>query len=199
LKTYLLFLGPLAEDRSFTDSGVQGCKRWVERIVKLESKVGSVQDDESVIKKLHQTIKSVGEDLEDLKYNTAIAKLMELTNTLSSCEKISKPIWEKFLVLIAPFAPAAAEEMWVNLGHKDSIFVGNNWPSYDAKLIVEDKIELVIQINGKVRDKIMVSADITEQEAIRLVKRSEKLKKFLGESDFKKVIFVPGKLINIVV
>ena len=200
LKTYLLFLGPLAEDRSFTDEGVQGTKRWAERVFKLQEKVkNGYEDNEDVVKKLHQTIKSVSEDFSDQKYNTAIAKLMELSNTLGVAENISLDTWKKSLVLFAPFLPALAEELWSASGNEDSIFSGNNWPKYDAELAKEEEIELVVQINSKVRDRIKVKADISEEEAKKLALESEKIKKLLEGKEVKKIIFIEGKLINIVI
>ena len=200
LKTYLLFLGPLSEDRSFTDEGVQGTKRWAERVFKLQEKVkDGYKDKEGVIRKLHQTIKSVAEDFSDQKYNTAIAKLMELSNVLGVAENISSDVWQKSLALFAPFLPALSEELWNMAGHKNSIFSGNNWPDYEAELAKEEEVELVIQINGKVRDKIKVKADISEEEAKKIATESEKVKNYINGKEIKKIIFIKGKLINIVI
>ncbi len=200
LKTYLLFLGPLSEDRSFTDKGVLGTRRWAEKIAKLEDKVeDNFKDNGEVVRKLHQTIKQVSDDFEDQKYNTAIARLMELANTLSAQKKISKDLWQKAIVLFAPFLPALSEELWSNLGNKDSIFKGKKWPEYDADLAKEEKIELVIQVNGKIRDKVEVDADIAESDAIKLAKESENIKKWLEGKEIVKEVFVKGKLINIVI
>jgi len=207
LKTYLLFLGPLSEDRSFTDEGVQGTKRWAERVFKLQEKVKEdCEDNEEVIKKLHQTIKNVSEDFSDQKYNTAIAKLMELSNVLGSAKNISSDVWQKSLVLFAPFLPALAEELWSITGNhrqdgtsKDSIFSGNNWPEYNPELAKDEEIELVVQINGKVRDRIKVKADISEEEATEISTESEKIKIHINGKEIKKIIFIKGKLINIVI
>ncbi len=205
LKTYLLFLGPLSEDRSFSDEGVMGAKRWVEKIARLEERVSEgVQDEKSAIKKLHQTIKQVEEDFNDEKYNTAISKLMELTNILHSQEKISKGVWQKFLAIIAPFTPALAEEMWSKLGNDKSIFVEENWPKYDPKKIEEDAFELIVQINGKFRGGISVQKDIDQKEAEELILKNDKFKKYLQlgadgkDVKPKKIIFVKNKLINFV-
>lgn len=200
LKTYLLFLGPLSEDRSFTDRGILGTKRWAEKVSRLEEKVSANhKDGEEIVRKLHQTIKKLEEEFEDQKYNTSVAKLMELTNDLTGAEKISQDLWKKFLVIIASFLPALSEELWSKAGNKDSIFSGKNWPKYDAKLAKNEEIELVVQINGKLRDRIKTNADISEKEAKNLAMASEKIKKFLESKKVKKVIFVNGKLVNIVV
>ena len=200
LKTYLLFLGPLSEDRSFTDSGVQGTKRWVDKIFRLETKIKKdFKDQESIIRKLHQTIKIVTSDFEEQKYNTAIARLMELTNVLGKAENISMEIWQKFLVLTAPFAPALAEELWYNLGNKDSIFNSKAWPKHDKLLAKDEKINLAIQVNGKLRNTIETSADIGEDEAKKLAQENEKIKKWIDGKEIIKIIFIKGKLVNIVI
>lgn len=200
LKTYLLFLGPLSEDRSFTDRGVQGTKRWIEKIVRLEEKVEvSYKDEDTVIKKIHQTIKSVSDNFEEQKYNTAVARLMEMTNVLMRVKKISKESWKSFLVLIAPFAPAISEELWEKSGETKSIFDSKHWPEYDSKLAKEETIQLVVQINGKLRDTFEVRVDISEEEALKLSKESEKIKKWLEGKEIIKEIFVKGKLVNLVI
>lgn len=197
LKSYLLFLGPLNEDRSFTDEGVMGCKRWVEKMGRLEEKVGGKDDSPALISKLHQTIKKVTADLENQKFNTGVAKMMELTNAFGSEKEFSKESWEKFLALVAPFAPAFAEEMWEKLGKKKSIFLEKNWPEWDEDLAREEEVELVVQVNGKVRDRILVAPDVAEEEAVKLALESEKVKGAL-KGEVKKKIFVPGKLVNLV-
>ncbi|MBA3047253.1 class I tRNA ligase family protein [Patescibacteria group bacterium] len=208
LKTYLLFLGPLNEDRSFSDSGVQGAKRWMERIDRLEEKINNnYEDDKKIIKKLHQTIKAVTDDFEEQKYNTAVARLMKLTNSLSVEKNISGQTWEKFLILVAPFAPALAEELWSSFAKatddkaerfKQSIFKAK-WPKHNPKLIKDDIINLVIQINGKLRDTIETPINISEKEAQKIALESDKIKKWTNGKKIIKVIFVKGKLINIVI
>ncbi len=199
LKTYLLFLGPLSEDRSFSDAGAQGAKRWMERIARLEQKIkNNYKNSDNAIKKLHQTIKAVTDDFEEQKYNTAIARLMELTNALSAEKNISSQTWEKFLILVAPFAPALTEELWAKLGNQKSIFTAS-WPKYNPELIKDDAINLVVQINGKLRDTIEAPADISENEAKKIALKSEKIKKWIADKDIVKIIFVKGKLVNIVI
>jgi leucyl-tRNA synthetase len=200
LKTYILFLGPLSEDRSFSDEGVLGTKRWIEKISRLEEKLkDDFDNNEEVIKNLHKTIKAVSDDFEDQKYNTAVARLMEMTNILSKEENISKDVWEKFLSLIAPFAPALAEEMWSSVGNKESIFKSKNWPEYNLELARDDMIEMVIQVNGKVREKIEVDAEISEEKIKKIAEESEAIKKWIDGKEIIKQIFIKGKLLNIVV
>ena len=199
LKTYLLFLGPLADDKSFSDKGILGTKRWVEKIAKLEKKVvDKHQDKKEVIQKLNITIKELEEDLEEQKYNTAIARLMELTNVLSQSPSISKDVWRKFLPLIAPFAPAIAEEMWERSGENKSIFKNNNWPEIDNKALKEDTVNLVVQINGKVREIMLIETGQDEKKLREDVLGNKRIQKWIGEKEIKKVIIIKDKLINIV-
>lgn len=199
LKTYLLFLGPIDENRSFTDDGLQGTVRWVEKIANLDEKIEQDYNDlDQVLKKLHQTIKAVTEEFNDAKYNTAIAKLMELTNVLSSQEKISQAVWQKFLIIITPFTPCLAEEMWSRQGNADTIFKAQ-WPDFDQHFIKENEIELPVQINGKVRAKIMVSPDIAEDDLKPKVLNDENVVKWIGDKEVKKFVYVKGRIVNIVV
>jgi leucyl-tRNA synthetase len=199
LKSYILFLGPLSEDRSFSDEGIMGTARWAERVFNLRSHViAGYADEKTVLRKLDATIKNVEGDMEEQKYNTAIAKMMELTNVFYGAPKISQAVFEKFLIIAAIFLPALSEELWSKLGHAESIFQ-EKWPEYDEELIRDDEIELVIQVNGKVRDMRKVSADISEEEATKLALSSEKIKKYLKEKEPKKTIFIKGRLINIVI
>jgi leucyl-tRNA synthetase len=199
LKSYLLFLGPLSEDRSFSDEGIAGTCHWAERVFNLSSRVSKdYQDEERIIKKMHRTIKNVEGDMENQKYNTSIAKLMEFTNILYTSQKISVEVWKKFLIITSIFLPALSEELWNRLGHKESIFQ-EKWPKYDPELVKDKEIELVIQINGKVRDKMRVSVEISESEAKKIALASEKIKSYLTKKEIKKIIFVKGRLVNIVV
>jgi leucyl-tRNA synthetase len=198
LKSYLLFLGPMCENRSFTDKGVLGTKRWVEKIVRLEEKVkADLADNKEVLRQLHKTIKKVSEDFEDQKYNTSVARLMELTNTFSAEKNISLDSWQKFIIIIAPFLPALAEELNLNQGNIESVFK-QKWPAYNADLAKDDVIELVVQINGKVRDKIEVEAGISEDDAKKIALESEKVKNWIDGKEVVKVIYVQGKLVNVV-
>jgi leucyl-tRNA synthetase len=200
LKSYLLFLGPLSEDRSFSDEGIRGLRHWAERVFNLKERVSKKgKDNEMTIKKLHQTIKAVEDDMENQKYNTAIAKLMELTNALYAVEKISAKLFEKYVTIVSVFLPALAEELWHELGHKTSIFL-EKWPEYDSKLVVEKEVNMVIQVNGKVRDQLTVSADAKEGDIKRLAFESDKIKKYIPNTgNIRKIVFVPGRLINFVV
>lgn len=199
LKTYILFLGPLSENRSFSDSGIGGTRHWAERVYNLQERIADKETDSLIIsKELHRTIMSVENDMEEQKYNTAIAKLMGLTNVLYEKERISRSVFEKFIVICSIFLPALAEEIWSQLGHKTSIFQ-EKWPEYDESLIHDKEVEIIVQVNGKVRDKFVASPEVSEEEAREKAISSEKIKKFLEGKEIKKVIFIKGRLVNIVV
>ncbi len=211
LRIYEMFIGPFAETIAWDTRGVKGSKRFLDKAWKLANQIPYSQKSKSSFalrKLLHQTIKKVSEDIENLKFNTAISSLMEFSNSWQK-EKggLEKGDFKNFLKIFSPFAPHMAEELWRKLKDKkelkdykkrDSIF-SQPWPRYDPKLIEEEKITLVIQVNGKIRDKIEVEADIKEEKAKELAFSQEKIKKWLKGKEIKKVIFVPGKLINIVV
>jgi leucyl-tRNA synthetase len=194
VRLYLMFLGDMRQGGDWRDSGIAGMQRFVVRIWNAQEKI---TDKDRLGNLAHKITKGVEDDMNNLKYNTAIAKLMILTNKIykSGC---SKKEWEKLLVMMSPFAPHITEELWNRLGNKESIFL-EAWPKYDPKLIHDQKIELVVQVNGKVRDKINVNADISEEEARKVVLKSAKIKNHIAGKKIKKVIFVKGKLVSIVI
>jgi leucyl-tRNA synthetase len=202
LRVYEMFMGPFDQEIAWQERGVVGARRFLERVWNLRLKIANcklqIEKRKRVLKILHQTIKKVTEDIENFKFNTAISQLMICANELEKEEKIEKEIFENFLKLLAPFAPHIAEEIWQILGHKKSIFL-SPWPKWDERLAKEEMITLVIQVNGKVRDKIEVEANISEERAKELTLSREKIKKWIEGKEIKKIVFVPGKLINIVI
>jgi leucyl-tRNA synthetase len=198
LRIYEMFMGPFDQAIAWNSRSLIGCFRFLNRIWNLQDKVSNKVKNQKLKKLIHKTIKKVSEDIENLKFNTAVSALMILVNEMEKEEKIDKKDWEIFLKLISPFVPHLAEELWSKIGHKKSIFL-EKWPKPDLKLIEEEKFELVIQINGKFKDKVEVSIDISEEEAKKLVLEREKVKKYLMGKKIKKVIFVPKKLINLVI
>jgi len=198
LRCYEMFMGPFGETISWSTQGVKGVHRFLEKVWRLQEKMKTTAQNPKLDRLLHKTIKKIDEDLESCKFNTTISALMILANELDKEEEISPNHYSIFLILLSPFVPHLAEELWQKLGHKNSIFF-EKWPRYDPKLIKEERVILVIQVNGKVRDKIEVEANISEEEAKELEISQEKVQKWIEGKDIKKVIFVPGKLINIVV
>ncbi|MFZ5364057.1 MAG: class I tRNA ligase family protein, partial [Patescibacteria group bacterium] len=198
LRTYEMFMGPFEQAIPWDEKGVVGVFRFLERVWKLEKKVGGKNGNKKIEKILHQTIKKVSEDIEQMKFNTAVSALMILTNEMNDEEKIGRDEFNNFLKILAPFAPHLAEELWEKLGNKKSIHLAE-WPKYDPTKILEEEIDLIVQVNGKLRDTIQVKADINEEEAKKVATESEKVKKWIEDKKIKKIIFVKGKLVNIVV
>lgn len=198
VRLYEMFMGPFDQPCAWSTKGVVGVRRFLERVWNLSEKVGDTQNDKKITAQIHQTIKKVSEDIEAMRFNTAISTMMELINELSRCEKINKEDYLVLLKLLSPFAPHLAEELWSQLGNQGSIFE-STWPQYDAELAKDEEITLAVQINGKLRDTLVVSAEISEEEAKKLVLESEKIQKWLNGQTPKKVIYIKGKLISIVI
>jgi len=198
-RTYLMFLGPFEEGGDFRDAGISGVKRFLERLWKSAHDAHTKgAPDTSVMRKLHQTIRKVGEDTARLSYNTAIAAMMEYMNVLRASERTAhRAEVEPLVQLVAPFAPHIAEELWEHFGHERGVFE-SHWPSYDPALATVDEIELVVQVNGKVRGKIRVARDIAQDAAVSLARADAGIARFL-DGEPKKIIFVPGRLLNLVV
>ncbi len=198
-RTYLMFLGPFEEGGDFRDAGISGVKRFLDRLwASVRDCDHAAAADDDVNRKLHATIKKVGEDVPALSYNTAIAAMMEYMNALRKGErKPARAEVEPLVQMVAPFAPHVAEELWEMLGHKTSVF-DSRWPTFDPALLVSDTIELVVQVGGKTRGKLVVSKTITQDEALAAARADASIGKFIV-GDPKKVILVPGRLLNVVV
>jgi leucyl-tRNA synthetase len=200
-RTYLMFLGPFEEGGDFRDASISGVKRFLDRLwasvfVACESSEERTPDQD-VMRKLHQTIRKVGEDIPKLSYNTAVAAMMEYMNVLRRGERTpSRSEVAPLVQLVAPFAPHIAEELWEKLGNQGSVF-NAGWPAFDASLAANETIDLVVQINGKTRGKLSVPREIDQESAVALAMGEESISKFLS-GEPKKIIFVPGRLLNIV-
>ena len=198
-RMYLMFLGPYEEGGDFRDQGISGVRRFLDRLwATVRDAATAGAPDAAVMRQLHRTIKKVGEDTANLAYNTAIAAMMEYINHVRRGERV--PHREEVLPLVqlaAAFAPHLAEECWATLGHDTSVFDGG-WPAYDPAMLVEDEVDLVVQVNGKVRGKLRVAMDITQDDAVAMALADANVGKFVT-GDVKKIIFVPKRLLNIVV
>jgi leucyl-tRNA synthetase len=197
-RTYLMFLGPYEQGGDFRDRSISGTRRFLDRLfASVQAMSADGAPDESVIRKLHQTIRKVGEDVSRLSYNTAIAAMMEYMNVLRKGERT--PHRDEVLPLIrlvSPFAPHIAEELWEQTGGTGSVF-DSAWPSFDPALAAEDSIELVVQVNGKVRSRILVPREISQDAAVEVALADATVAKFVSGPP-KKIVFVPGRLLNIV-
>ncbi|MCX6789053.1 MAG: leucine--tRNA ligase [Candidatus Gribaldobacteria bacterium] len=198
LRVYEMFMGPFDQAISWDTQGVKGVKKFLDRIFRVAQNIKSEVVQESLKKLLHKTIKKITDDIEAMKFNTAISSLMILNNEMEKEKEIAREIMEKFLMILSPFAPHLAEELWQGLDKKESIFL-EKWPEYDINLINDEKINLIIQINGKARGSIEAVRGIGEQEAVGLTKKDQKIAKWLENKEIKKIIFVQNKLINFVI
>lgn len=199
LRTYVLFMGDYEKAAPWSESSVKGCKRFIDRIWNLQE---ILKDGDAYSEKLesafHKTVKKVSEDIETLKYNTAIAALMTLLNNIYDAGEINRAELKTLLILVNPFAPHVTEEMWSTLGCGEMLAKDAVWPAYDPKKCVDSTIEIAVQVNGKLRGKLMVAADISAEDAIAAAKADEKVQSFLTDKNVVKEIYVPGKLVNIV-
>ncbi len=197
-RTYLMFLGPLQDGGDFRDEGVAGPRRFLERMWLLVGNASDTPVPPELVAKWHQAKHRATEGMESLRYNTAIAALMELLNTLKDAGTAPRPVVEEMILMLAPFAPHFAEECWERLGYTTSIFEAA-WPAYDPALAVESTIEIVIQVNGKTRSKVAVARDADEATVIGAALADEATQKVLEGKPLKKKIYVPGRLVNLVV
>lgn len=209
VRMYLCFMGEYSQGGPWQPDGINGIYRFLNRVWNLiiryiESRENLRRTTQKFNKEdlfkslLHQTIKKVGEDIENFKFNTAISALMILLNELEKQAQLPTIYCKLFLKLLAPFAPHLTEELWHRFGYKTSIH-NEKWPKYDEKLIQKRDFDLVIQINGKVRDIIKISIDISEEEAKKSALKSEKVSKYIKGRQIKKIIFIKNKLLNIVI
>lgn len=210
-RLFILFASPPEKELEWSDKGVEGCFRFLNRVWRLitqnvAAELAPPKKDKGkasfattkIQRKLHQTIKSVTDAIERFSFNTAIAKLMELTNELSRAEELSPEAINALLLMLAPFAPYMTEELWSKLGNKESIH-RKPWPTHDPALAKEEELTIVVQVNGKIRDTILVSADASDEEIKQKALANEKAKKFIAGKNIIKTIVVPKKLVNIVV
>lgn len=198
-RMYLMFLGPYEEGGDFRDQGISGVRRFLDRLwASVRDARTDVATDVHVTRQLHRTIKKVGEDSANLSYNTAIAAMMECLNHVRSGDRaVHRDEVLPLVQLVAAYAPHFAEECWEQLGHTGSVFDAG-WPTFDPALLVDDEVELVVQVNGKVRGKLRVAVDVTQEDAMAAAMADAGVARFVV-GEIKKVIFVPKRLLNIVV
>jgi leucyl-tRNA synthetase len=197
LRLYEMFMGPFGQATAWSTNGVKGVRKFLDKVYGRCQQAWSQQSDEKNRKLLHKTIKKVTEDIEHFSFNTAIPAMMIYMNTLENTN-VSQEDIERFLLILSPFAPHLAEELWYQLGHTDSIFKAT-WPQYDPELAKDDEIEMVVQVNGKVRGKLLVSPEISKEEALAKTRADETVQKWIEGKTVVKEIFVPGKIVNIVI
>jgi len=196
-RLYEMFIGPFDQYANWNTDGIVGPRRFLERVWKLNSKVDKLSQNKELQKVLHKTIKKVSDDIENMRFNTAVSSMMILVGEMEKTDKINKKDFEKFLQILAPFAPHMTEELWYGLGSKKSIHI-SKWPQYDEKLIKDNEIKIVIQVNGKVRGEIMVSVDENEESIKARAIQEDRVRKILGDKTPSRVIYIKNRLINIV-
>jgi leucyl-tRNA synthetase len=198
-RTYLMFLGPYEEGGDFRDQSIAGVRRFLDRVwLAVDRATVEGAPDPAVLRKLHQTIGKVTEDVAKLSYNTAIAAMMEYMNVVRKGERTAhRDEIEPIVQLIAPFAPHIAEELWERLDYTVSVF-DSGWPVFDAELAKDDLITIAVQVGGKTRGTIQVAPGATQETAFDAALAEPSIAKFIPGPP-KKVIFVPGRLLNVVV
>jgi len=210
LRMFLMFLGPLERDKPWNPRGIEGVHRFLDRVWRLfceEREDGddvlhpAIQDtepDEEALRILHRCIHEVTQKTEELRFNTAISQMMVFANEMTPREVRPRRAMEAFVLLLAPYAPHLAEELWRRLGHAETLAY-RPWPVADERYLVQETVTVVVQVNGKVRDKLEVPADIGDAEIKQLALASEKIQQWLAGKELKKTVYVPGKLVSLVV
>ncbi len=211
VRTYLMFIGPWDQGGEWNDSGINGAARWLNRVWELASQdkdglpqKGSSISDKNLEREMHLAIKKVTGDLDRFKYNTAISSLMEYTTQISEQHRqgqVSVNVWttalDNLLIMMSPIVPHLTEELWESIGNSFSIHK-QEWPRYDSDLATHEEITLVVQVNGKLRDRIQAPAELEEEGAKQMAFSSEKVEGYLQGKEIKKIIYIKGRLINIV-
>lgn len=199
LRTYVLFMGDYEQAAPWSESSVKGCKRFIDRVFNLQEILTDGDEySEELMSAMHKTVKKVSEDIEQMKYNTAIAALMTLLNKIYENGKINRAELKTLIILVNPFAPHVTEEMWANCGYGEMLAKDAKWPSFDEAKCIDSTVEIVVQINGKIRARLSVPTDIESDKAIALAKKDEGIATALEGKNIIKEIYVKGKLVNIV-
>jgi len=209
VRVYLMFVGPWEQGGDWNDNGIVGMSRWLNRVWRLvtadyEEKSMDAEATKECLRIMHKTIKKATQDIERFRFNTMLAALMEYTNTLSKvleAGNIAGAQWKEaikiLLILMAPSTPHMAEELWVELGYPYSIH-RQAWPAWDKELAADEEVTLVIQVNGRLRDKLTAPVDISEDEVVKTAFAQERIQGYIAGKSIAKTIYVPGKLLNIV-
>src|SRR6185312_2137170 len=207
-RLYEMYMGPLEQQKPWNTRDIVGMSRFLNAVWRNiigeddapphQTRVSDGPIPEAIDRQMHRTIKKVGEDVESMRFNTGIAEMIKLNNEMGKLASIARELAENFTLMLAPFAPHVAEEIWQRLGHTKSL-ARRPWPTYDEAKLVESEMELPVQVNGKVRDKIRVPADADEASILKTAESSEKLKPWIEGKTIKMRKYVPKKLVNLVV
>ncbi|NLB50213.1 MAG: class I tRNA ligase family protein, partial [Clostridiaceae bacterium] len=199
MRLYEVFIGDFEKAAVWSTTSIKGCSRFLDRVWALQDKVkgGEVYRPEVEVL-IHQTIKKVTGDIDSLKGNTAVAQLMTLTNKFYELDGVNKAEFKTFLILLNPFAPHITEEIWERHAYGGTV-TGQAWPSYDEAKTVEDTVEIVLQINGRIKARVDIPRDLGKEEAISLARQHEQIAPEIDGKRLIKEIYVPGRLVNLVV
>ena len=198
-RTYEMFIGAFDQSTPWSQQGLKGCYKFLERVWNLQSIVNDEEGYSADLEKnINKAIKKVGEDFERMKFNTAIATMMSLVNDFSKKGSVTKDEYKTLITLLNPVAPHMTEELWLTYGNGELLSL-QPWPKYDEGKTVDDEIEIVVQINGKIKDKLMIPAGLDKDGTQEAAMNTEKIKGLIEGKNVVKVIAVPGKLVNIVV
>jgi leucyl-tRNA synthetase len=200
LRVYEMFMGPLEAVKPWQTNGVVGVFRFLDRVWNVCTNAAATAPELPLDaeKLLHKTIQKVTEDIEGMRFNTAVSAMMILANRLAEVPQIPAAAAEKFALILAPFAPHLAEELWSRLGHQ-ALLALEPWPAFDPALVVDDEVELAVQVNGKVRSRVQLKKTATEAEARAAIADDPALRPFTEGKTEKKFLYVPGRIINLVV
>ncbi|MCR6657215.1 MAG: leucine--tRNA ligase [Opitutus sp.] len=207
LRLYLMFLGPLEAMKPWNPRGIEGVHRFLQKIWREcigedgepnKKIVDNAADPADFTKLLHETIKKVGEDIENLRFNTAISQLMILVNALQKLPQVSRTAVLQFIQILAPLAPHIAEELWERLGQPAGI-QSVSWPAYDPAKLKSSEVKLVFQVNGKHRGDALVPVGLTQDQALEIARGNERVAPFIEGKNVKRIVYVPGKILNLVV
>lgn len=203
LRLYEMFLGPLEQSKPWDTNGIDGVNRFIKKLWNLfykgdEMTATNVEATKDELKSIHKLIKKVTGDIESFSYNTSISAFMICVNELTQLKCHSSEVLEKLLIVLAPFAPHVTEELWHTLGN-DSTICDAQWPAYDEKYLKEDNVTYAVSFNGKARFNIEVPVDTPREEVEKIALGHENAAKWIGDKSIRKIIVVPGKIVNVVI
>ena len=198
LRLYEMFIGDFEKSAPWSPSSIRGCKRFLDRVASLAEIASGSGVTPELESSFHKTIKKVTADIDDMKFNTAVAAMMALINEIYEVGHLTIDELSTFITILCPFAPHLCEQMWSDLGH-DNLLSLAQWPEYDESKTIENTIEIAVQINGKLKSTIKISAESSKEEALAAAKADEKIVSATEGKNIVKEIYVPGKIINIVV
>ncbi len=199
LRVYEMFMGPFDQPIPWAEENIIGVRRFLERVWRINERVDSKAKSNSSLEiLLNKTVKKVGDDIENMSFNTAVSSMMILLNEMEKMEKVNQKEYEVFLKILSPFAPHITEELWNSLGHKKSI-IAELWPKADPKKLQDPEVKIAIQINSKVRAECVIAVGLSQEEVVKIARSEPSVEKWLLGKEIRKVIYVPNKILNFVV